>query len=577
MSTSLLFPQQEVIQKQFSDVKKLFVENKLNTENLDSLKPLIDNFEIRVPFIGGFSSGKSTIINALMGLSGKKRLLATNVKPETAVASEIHYGENLSIKACCPDGQEIDISLEQFKDSKYVDSLNLVEKEGWFEIYYPIPVLKEAPHLILVDMPGWGSAVDNHKKVVDDYANRSLAYIVVVSVPEGTLHDKLRAALDELGLEKKPIILAMSKAKFKPPKDAEAVRDVVAGELEKVLKYSPKDIVMTSAAEKDISQLENALKNLEKDAKDIFAMRIGGNWINELNIAKSNISKLTNEKYKDAESVQIDIDLFLERMKESDQKLENEGRTLDKGLTIAKNNIYDSLNNAMNSGLHNWSERALQGADVSQDILETTRKVIADGIRNEFMPLISKYTSNVIQGLPEDFDGGLSSSVGQIDLSNIRVDSSTSTADKVKGGLAATLATVLLAIPHPAAKIGGLILGLLSKSFFSGPSDDEIRAKQQDAQAQAINNAKRELRNALSETIKKAMNSVEESLKSKVNEVKNKTKNEIYKQKKHIETMLNAKKEALQNGEAHAKAIREKAQSDIEKINMWIDEVNSNK
>lgn len=576
MSLQSLFPQQLAIQKQFSEVKNLFIENKLSTENLDNLKPLIDNFEIRVPFIGGFSSGKSTIINTLMGLHGKHRLLSTNVKPETAVAAEIHYGENLSIKACYPDGNSIAVSEENFKNSDFVNSLNLVEKEGWFEIYYPVPVLQNASHLILVDMPGWGSAVDNHKKVVDDYANRSLAYVVVVSVNEGTLHNKLKVALSELGINGKSIVLAISKAHLKLPKDAEAVRDVVAGELEKVLQYPPKAVVTTSAGTKDVAQLETALINLEKDAKNIFSEQVGAIWISELNQAKTSLEKLTNEKFKDAESIQAEIDNFAAQMKKFTTHLENAESKLENEFRFTIDSIRRNLERAMESGLHGWSERALNKNDISHDILDTTRNVVAESINREFMPIVSKYVNNVVAGLPEDFDSGLSSTVGQVDLSNIRINTSISNSDKVKGGLLGTLATVLLAVPHPLAKIGGAVLGLLAGNLFSGPSDAEIKAQQAEARAEAINRAKSELKNALDKTVQEAMLSIEPSLKNTIEEAKAKTKLEINKQKANIEIQLNKALQALQEGEEKAKAVREKAKSDIEKITMCINEVTAN-
>lgn len=72
------------------------------------------------------------------------------------------------------------------------------------------------------------------------------------------------------------------------------------------------------------------------------------------------------------------------------------------------------------------------------------------------------------------------------------------------------------------------------------------------------------------------MLSIEPSLKNTIEEAKAKTKLEINKQKANIEIQLNKALQALQEGEEKAKAVREKAKSDIEKITMCINEVTAN-
>ncbi len=104
----------------------------------------------------------------------------------------------------------------------------------------------------------------------------------------------------------------------------------------------------------------------------------------------------------------------------------------------------------------------------------------------------------------------------------------------------------------------------------------EHKAQQAEARAEAINRAKSELKNALDKTVQEAMLSIEPSLKNTIEEAKAKTKLEINKQKANIEIQLNKALQALQEGEEKAKAVREKAKSDIEKITMCINEVTAN-
>ena len=53
--------------------------------NLDKLELNIKNQELLVPIIGGFSSGKSSLINSFL----ETNVLCVNITPETAIATEL--------------------------------------------------------------------------------------------------------------------------------------------------------------------------------------------------------------------------------------------------------------------------------------------------------------------------------------------------------------------------------------------------------------------------------------------------------------------------------------------------------
>ena len=84
------------------------------TEEIDSL----DKFQVTTPLIGEFSTGKSSLINAMLG----NDYLGINLLPETSVPAEICYGDKESAVI-----QEVDkntgatqakeMSLAEFKDS----------------------------------------------------------------------------------------------------------------------------------------------------------------------------------------------------------------------------------------------------------------------------------------------------------------------------------------------------------------------------------------------------------------------------------------------------------------------------
>ena len=60
----------------------------------------IQDFKVTVPLVGGFSTGKSSLINALIGYD----LLSTDITPETAVPAEMTYGTD-GVTYCLKDGK----------------------------------------------------------------------------------------------------------------------------------------------------------------------------------------------------------------------------------------------------------------------------------------------------------------------------------------------------------------------------------------------------------------------------------------------------------------------------------------
>lgn len=155
--------------------------------------------EFIVLIIGAFSSGKSSMINALIG----EELLPTGFLPETAVLGELHYGTKKRItlypKKGMWEGGDKPFDLKEVTTeeiSKYVslsseESLNSMEvnDEGdesqsrinaKFEkmiVYWPLDILKDG--VVLVDSPGINDPYSNDY-IVNDYLPKADAIVYVM-------------------------------------------------------------------------------------------------------------------------------------------------------------------------------------------------------------------------------------------------------------------------------------------------------------------------------------------------------------------------------------------------------------
>lgn len=550
----MYFPQQTLMQRQLTGVRDLFTRHSLDTARIEELVPLIKRFEIRLPFIGAFSSGKSSLINALI----KEPLLSTEITPETAVATEVRYGKARRFVGQLPEGKIFELSEEDVRENR----LSMLSPKGWLCVDLPAEILAATPHLVLVDMPGWASGVDAHQRVIDDYADRSLAYVVVVSVEEGTLRETLRRALLELAVQEKPVILVIAKAHKRSESEAVAVAQRLTDEITQLMARAPLAVTLTSAAKRDTAQLEQALVLLESQAQDVFQASIVGPWRGELESAAQLMRVLADQNFKDAELISAEIEAFEQKMREFDERLANETEALEERIGPMLGAIKLRVDNALSTRLDAITDYALAGDNVSDDILGTARLAVAQALKEEFEPAMRRYLDRLVDALPSRLDFNF-------DFSRMQSTDQGSNGEFVWKGLAVTLAPFLLKIPHPYAKVAAVVLPLLA-ALFDSQAD---RNRQEAEEARQRERAKTRVRGALSEAAALVEAQLRPAMHEQVQKAKEAVARNIATERANIERTLSAKRQALQEGEAQAAAQREKAQADLQKLEGMLAEI----
>ena len=72
-----------------NEIKGINNAYNLSVDQIDKILAEIPNAKVCTPVIGKFSSGKSALVNTLLGYS--KKLLKEDITPETAVPAELVY------------------------------------------------------------------------------------------------------------------------------------------------------------------------------------------------------------------------------------------------------------------------------------------------------------------------------------------------------------------------------------------------------------------------------------------------------------------------------------------------------
>lgn len=161
---------------------------------LITLREQIETFRFTVPLIGPFSAGKSSLLNRYLEYDHKEELLKTNVTPTTAVATELHWTDDAEkVVERYFDGGHRTYPLSEMRH-------NALPPENLFcrEIYLNNPILANHPDLVLVDMPGLGSAEINHDQAIASYIGRdSTAFILCLPHESGTIKESERKFLSD--------------------------------------------------------------------------------------------------------------------------------------------------------------------------------------------------------------------------------------------------------------------------------------------------------------------------------------------------------------------------------------------
>lgn len=299
---------------------------------MDDMASLIDEISVRsqqancdliLPLVGEFSSGKTTLINALT--DSKK--LETATKPTTATIYRIHFGCDKSrANVLDTDGKWIEYSdIAELKNDKLGNAVMI----DIFDTSIQVPSTT-----ILVDTPGLSSADPRHRQALVNFLPQADAILLVTDVNQ-QLTRSITDFVRTMELAQRPIFLIITKCDTKSTQDLAQVRKYISDNIQLPIQQ----IVCVSAVKDDMQELFSLFNNIQSEKADI--------------IKQVDAARIQNV----AKSLLIRIEELLESSS-SDKKLENAIHQQEMDLKQLKRNIEHLVN------------------EVSCDVEEVGRKLV---------------------------------------------------------------------------------------------------------------------------------------------------------------------------------------------------------
>lgn len=239
------------------------------TTTINSLKEqLKETSFIKVPFVGEFNASKSSLLNAYMGIN----LLPTDITPETEVSYELYFSTNERLEVWNFD------SIKQTSTLENIKGLN-VEPGDIVKVYINNERIRQLNErgIVLVDMPGIDSGIEEHNKAILNYIQEGTFYIIVSDIQHGTLTSSSLQFIQELKKYSISAAVLLSKIDRKPEDECKKVLEDIRALASRVI--APDVFVgSVSALSNQIGDLEQLLETLngEQFAEKKFKSSVDG-------------------------------------------------------------------------------------------------------------------------------------------------------------------------------------------------------------------------------------------------------------------------------------------------------------
>lgn len=305
MSNLLKF---QVALDEVGKVAPLLVGSALNDFQVKSeefINELQESRYIKVPLVGVFSAGKSSLLNVFMQ---QANILPVDTMPETAVAYELYYGQTECVELF-RKGVKVDTkSLDDIKQ--------LATQPGDIaKVYCKSEVIKNLQErgIILVDMPGIGSGIEQHDAAIFNYINSGTAFVLLVDAEQGSLRGSTLSFMRELskyGLH--PAVL-VSKVDKKPVKEVQEIVEYVQYQLKTL--GNPNPFVGTvCAVNNDLKGFDTYIQSLDSEA--VMAKKLGQHFNSIVNGVIEQLQVRVETRMSDVADVE-------EELRKIEEEIEN--------------------------------------------------------------------------------------------------------------------------------------------------------------------------------------------------------------------------------------------------------------
>lgn len=382
-------------------IKQICLNNDIDISPVQSLQHQISNKELIIPVVGGFSVGKSTLINSFLGNS----ILSTNVTPETALPTELRYSENERIDAIKVDGSVVPFDIKNLssfnRDAKNYSSLKL---------YLNNENLKKIEPLVLVDMPGFDAPIDAHNQAILNYLNIGVFFVFLSSIEDGNLTMSMKREIDNLQLVDKDFAFCISKTNLRPPSDVVKVQERIIGQLNEYYFYDKPVVCLDMDGGKNLETILNSI-NPEQLFYSLFIDELRDNYSNIEESINLRISTFKGTKQEAEDSIRALKESLKEIIEKKNKAIEDVENRYSRRST---NSIIENVVTAIMNHEASLVDMAISNSSMfSRELNEITKTTLISAIQERFNNISQDVIKDLGTVFSANIEGLISSSIGE--------------------------------------------------------------------------------------------------------------------------------------------------------------------
>ena len=399
-----------------------------------------DNVTLTLPLVGEFSSGKTSLINALT--DSKQLEIAT--KPTTATIYLLYFGQDRQYATIHrADGSEETVeAIGSLKNSELAD----VPLVDIYDTSTRVP-----RDLVLVDTPGLSSPDARHKDALIRFLPEADAILMTVDCNQ-QITKSLLHFIEESNLVGRKVYLIVTKCDTKPASDREQIKKYIAANSKQPMEY----IVCVSAQQDDLAEFYDLIKQLSQSKREILAAAIRG----RLESLKEELKKEVNETLKLPNTV--------EELKEKRAELERQEEEIEREIKHLISSVRSSIDDVSDEVVRSYQDLLFRRLDAL--INQRADNMTAEAntiIQSASLKVMTDYRRKIVQEVSKQTakaSSFIQSAVNRLDLSgleapeqsmNIDLDSIGHEHDKmIAGGLQLAAAAATLAAFRALGAVG---------------------------------------------------------------------------------------------------------------------------
>ena len=484
----------------------------ISTEETQEILDSIDTYRVNTPVVGNFSTGKSSMINAIIG----KPLLSVDITPETAVPTEVYYGENHVYQY---DKKGI---IERRIDELPLRGLT-VQTTKLVKIEYDNEFLKKIHSVNIVDLPGFDTSIELHNRAIDQYLPNSLAYLLVVSSDDPVLKESIVEFLKELKVYNMPVYVVITKSRRLDDDELDECKKLLQKTVGQIVGQDNVTVAsVDSYGRVNVDELKDILIEIQGKTGEIFINKYSEQLRNASRYAEVYLMERIDKASLSSSRLEQEKEKVQKKIQEISVEIEREKNNFERQARVCINSIRDHVKTDLEASLPTISAMMENGNDITDKINSVVRRSVRIGINTEFEPKLKKYVKHISEMITIQFPDD-----DEI-FKGVKEAISQSVPEEVaKSALPVVLAGVGFALANPiVAAIGGIV-GIAADTLHNIKNNRKKQLEIDKAANQIV-----------AEVTKQTTDSIEREIIKYISKINQKIENDVLKQKAALEKSL---------------------------------------